>query len=68
MSDDVRLTRLEERYAHLQRHQTEQDKAMLALSEEVSRLRKEVKLLQARAQTGGGEGESFPTDEKPPHY
>lgn len=69
MSDEARMTRLEERYAHLQRHQTEQDKAMLALGEEVTRLRKEVKLLQARAQTGGpGEGDALPQDERPPHY
>jgi uncharacterized coiled-coil protein SlyX len=68
MTSDERLTRLEERYAHLQRHQIEQDKVMLELSETLARLRQELKLLQARAQSGGSEGEPLPTDEKPPHY
>ena len=40
MTDAERLTRLEERYAHLQRHSTEQDKVMLQLSEELAKLRK----------------------------
>ncbi len=37
MSEAQRQIELEERYAHLQRHMTEQDKAMLELSEEVAR-------------------------------
>lgn len=47
MSETERLTRLEERYAHLQRHLTEQDKAMLELGEEVTRLRKELEIGRA---------------------
>lgn len=69
MSDAERLTKLEERYAHLQRHVTEQDKATLELSELVSRLKKEVSLL--KAQTGHGTtepGDATATDERPPHY
>ena len=67
MSDAERLTKLEERYAHLQRHQTEQDKAMLELSEAVDRLRKELALL--RGQMSGNRGDADDTaDERPPHY
>ena len=66
MTDAERLTRLEERYAHLHRHQAEQDKAMLELADEVKKLRKELALLRA-AQPGGSEpGET--ADERPPHY
>jgi uncharacterized coiled-coil protein SlyX len=66
MNDAERLTRLEERYAHLQRHQAEQDKVMLELAEEVARLKAELGALRARETSGGGTPE--PTDEKPPHY
>jgi uncharacterized coiled-coil protein SlyX len=66
MSDAERLTRLEERYAHLQRHQAEQDKVMLGLTDELAKLRKELSMLRAR-QTTGTEGPE-PTDERPPHY
>lgn len=71
MSEDQRLTRLEERYAHLQRHQMEQDKVMLELGDEVARLRKELKTLQTRTQgggSGGGDGDPLNVDERPPHY
>jgi uncharacterized coiled-coil protein SlyX len=67
MSDADRLTRLEERYVHLQRHVAEQDKAMLALTEEVGRLRHELGQLRARlADTAAETPEA--TDERPPHY
>ena len=66
MSDADRLTRLEERYAHLQRHQAEQDKVMLGLTDELAKLRKELAMLRAR-QTTGTEGPE-PADERPPHY
>jgi SlyX protein len=69
MSDAERLTKLEERYAHLQRHVAEQDKAMLELTELVSRLRKETLLLKAQAVHGTTEpGDAAATDERPPHY
>ena len=67
MSDAVRLTQLEERYAHLQRHVTEQDKAMLGLTEEVARLRKEIAALRARVTSAPAEGENA-AEERPPHY
>jgi len=66
MSDADRLTRLEERYVHLQRHSAEQDKVMLQLAEELSKLRKEVAALRVQ-QTPGREGGEVP-DERPPHY
>ena len=66
MNDPARLTHLEERYAHLQRHQVEQDKVMLDLGKEVEALRKELVKLRARAP---GEAENnAPPDERPPHY
>jgi uncharacterized coiled-coil protein SlyX len=66
MLDPERLTRLEERYAHLQRHQAEQDKVMLGLTEDIAKLRKELAMLRARATTGSEGAE--PADERPPHY
>jgi len=69
MTDAERLTRLEERYLHLQRHTQEQDKAMLELAEELARLKQELVLL--RAQSGGSPGaggDEAPADERPPHY
>jgi SlyX protein len=66
MTDAERLTRLEERYAHLQKHMGQQDKAMLELADEVKKLRKELAILRA-AQPGGSEPGETP-DERPPHY
>ena len=66
MNEAERLTLLEERYAHLQRHVVEQDKAMLKLAEELAKLRQEIAVLRGResgdSPTGGG------PDERPPHY
>lgn len=70
MHDAERLTRLEERYAHLQRHQAEQDKVMLELAEELARVKAELATL--RAQGTGGSAPLGDTDagadERPPHY
>jgi len=69
MNEAERLTRLEERYVHLQRHVAEQDKAMLELAEEFARLKAELAAL--RAQGAGGSspvGEAEAADERPPHY
>jgi uncharacterized coiled-coil protein SlyX len=66
MSEAERLTKLEERYAHLQRHSTEQDKVMLGLSEELAKLRKELAKLSAQ-RSGNAEGDDLPP-ERPPHY
>ena len=66
MNEAERLTKLEERYVHLQRHSTEQDKVMLELSEEVAKLRKEIAGLRAQ-RVGDADGGEVP-DERPPHY
>ena len=66
MSEAERLTRLEERYAHLQRHQAEQDKVMLGLADELAKVRKELTVLRTRSTTGNETPE--PADERPPHY
>ena len=66
MTDPERLTLLEERYAHLQRHSAEQDKVMLQLADELAKLRKELAALRTQ-QTGGRDDEETP-DERPPHY
>lgn len=69
MNDSIR--QLEEKIAYLERHVTEQDKAMFELGEEIAVLRREMKALRARsssqqasdADSGGGA-----EDERPPHY
>jgi uncharacterized coiled-coil protein SlyX len=67
MNDNERLTLLEERYAHLQRHVAQQDKAMLGLSEEFAKLRQELRALRAQV-TGGSPDHGEAADERPPHY
>lgn len=68
MDDVERISRLEERLAWFERHAVEQDRAMLELAEQVSRLRKE--LAEARdANVAGSKPELGPiADERPPHY
>lgn len=66
MDEIRRLTALEERYAHLQRHTVEQDKAMLELAEEVAKLRKEITRLRGQVVSSREPDES--ADERPPHY
>ncbi len=65
------ILRLEEKIAYLERHVTEQDKAMLEMAEDIARLRRELLRFRERLAgggTGGGEGEASPVDERPPHY
>jgi SlyX protein len=59
---------LEEKIAYLERHVTEQDKAMLEFADELARLRREMKALREKHASGGGAGDDEPTDERPPHY
>jgi len=66
MEESPRLTALEERYAHLQRHTAEQDKAMLELAEEVAKLRKEI--MRLRGQVASSREADDSADERPPHY
>lgn len=73
MSDHTEsIRRLEEKIAYLERHVTEQDKAMLEMAEDIARLRRELKSWRDRTETrstgvAGGEGDSLP-HERPPHY
>ena len=69
MNESIR--RLEEKIAYLERHVTEQDKAMLEFAEELAAVRREMKALRARlgesAGGAGSAGDDLP-DERPPHY
>jgi uncharacterized coiled-coil protein SlyX len=67
MNDAERAIRLEERFTFLERHVADQDKAMLALAEDMASLRKDLASLRARLDSIPGPGES-PIDERPPHY
>jgi SlyX protein len=62
------ITRLEEKIAYLERHVTEQDKAMLEFAEELAALRREVRLLRERGGAAGADGLRADADERPPHY
>ena len=66
MNEAERITLLEERYVHLQRHVGQQDKAMLKLGEELARLRQELSALRNR--DSGDAPPGGMTDERPPHY
>jgi SlyX protein len=63
-----RIDRLEERLAWLQRHVTEQDKAMLEMAGQLDRLKAEVTRLKQRAEATPATPEANPADERPPHY
>jgi SlyX protein len=67
---DERIRILEEKIAYLERHLTEQDKAMLEIVEDAARLRRELRALRDRLESPGpGEGSPpAPVDERPPHY
>ncbi|MEO6245180.1 MAG: SlyX family protein [Opitutaceae bacterium] len=67
---DERLQRLEEKIAYLERHVTEQDKAMLELADDLAAVRRELKAWRERATSGSSEGTGgdAPHDERPPHY
>ena len=67
MSENDRLTRLEERYTHLQNHVFEQDKVILELSDALVRVRQELAALRDPDRSGG-EGAADQIDERPPHY
>ncbi len=67
MSDE-RINRLEERLAWLERHVTEQDKAMLELAERLDRVQLELRLLRIKAAAGGDDSLPQAGEERPPHY
>lgn len=66
--NDERLTNLEERFAWIERHVREQDKAMLEMGEELRRLRREAELLKGSLLRKDSGNESTESDQKPPHY
>lgn len=63
-----RIDRLEERLAWLQRHVTEQDKAMLEMAGQLDRMKAELLRLKQRAESTPTVGEPNATEERPPHY
>lgn len=67
MSNNDRLTRLEESYTHLQKHVIEQDKVILELSDKLVRVGKDLAALRESDQPGG-ERAPGRIDERPPHY
>lgn len=61
--------RLEEKVAYLERHVTEQDKAMLEFAEDIAKLKRELAALRMRgAGAASDELGNDPGDERPPHY
>ena len=68
MNENVK--RLEEKIAYLERHVTEQDKAMLEFAEQLAALQRELKRLREGGERGGSALESGGDlqDERPPHY
>ncbi len=63
-----RIDRLEERLAWLQRHVTEQDKAMLEMAGQLDRVKAELTRLKQRADVSSPTAEGTAIDERPPHY
>jgi SlyX protein len=68
MDATQQIARLEERLAWLERHLTEQDKAMLEMAEDLTRLRRELLVLRERLPSGGGDEPGMSAHERPPHY
>ncbi|MDB6168441.1 MAG: hypothetical protein JWM88_1305 [Verrucomicrobia bacterium] len=65
-----RVQRLEEKIAYLERHVTEQDKAMLELGDQLAKLRLELRAARERAGSGTGSmaDQQREAEERPPHY
>ncbi len=65
--DHARILRLEERLAWFEKHVVEQDRAMLELAEQVSRLKAELRSVRDKAEHAGSGGEEE-KEAPPPHY
>jgi SlyX protein len=65
---DESIKRLEEKVAYLERHVTEQDKAMLEIVEDLARLRLQVLKLREQAMNAGESNTDSKFNERPPHY
>ena len=61
-----RLANLEVRYAFLERHVAEQDRAMLEMAGRLDRL--EARLRQLGERVERGDDGPLPSNERPPHY
>jgi SlyX protein len=60
---------LEERIAWLEKHVVEQDKAMLEMGDDLSRMKKQLLDLRERTISQSADGQSEDsTAERPPHY
>ncbi len=69
MEEAQRIARLEERLAWLERHVTEQDKAMLEMADDLARIQRELRMLRERQSSFGESGEmGSSAEERPPHY
>jgi len=68
METPQQIARLEERLAWLERHVVEQDKAMLEMSDDLIRLRRELRALKDRQSSSDQGEQGSPADERPPHY
>jgi uncharacterized coiled-coil protein SlyX len=67
MSDE-RLLDLQERFAWLERHSTERDLEILALSDRVRKLERQVETLKVKADPTPEENSTLPEIDRPPHY
>jgi uncharacterized coiled-coil protein SlyX len=65
---DERLLDLQERFAWLERHATERDLEILALSDRVRKLERQVEKLREKAEPAPEESSSLPEIDRPPHY
>lgn len=68
MADNMaeRLADLEVRYAFLEKHVGEQDRAMLEMADRIDRIEARLRLLGDRLDHG--DDSSMPANERPPHY
>jgi uncharacterized coiled-coil protein SlyX len=65
---DKRLLDLQERFAWLERHATERDLEILALSDRLRKLERQVETLKEKAEPTPEENSPLPEIERPPHY
>ena len=66
-TDHARILRLEERLAWFEKHVIEQDRVMLDISEQLTRVKSDLRSVREKAEsgeTGGVEQKEAP----PPHY
>ncbi len=62
------IKRIEEKIAYLERHVTQQDKAMLEMADEIAALRRELKAFRDRASSASPPAAAQENEERPPHY